>query len=123
MANTYQNTLKKVGNTIEYMLGGSSTVQPSDNVSSEGKQSNLEKFGIEARKKHLSRNEWYKDLQYTKALVDSEYLVQTEFKVGTTDADISAQLEKQQEANMKKVDKLKKKRDKLDKQIENLGGK
>jgi chaperonin cofactor prefoldin len=50
-------------------------------------------------------------------------LVQTEFKVGTTDAEISAQLEKQQEANMKKVDKLKKKRDKLDKQIENLGGK
>jgi hypothetical protein len=105
------------------MLGGKSTVQPSDNVSSEGKQSNLGKFGVEARKKHLSRNEWYKDLQYTKALVDSEYLVQTEFKVGTTDADISAQLEKQQEANMKKVDKLKKKRDKLDKQIENLGGK
>jgi hypothetical protein len=63
MANTYQNTLKKVGNTIEYMLGGKSSVQPSDNVSSEGKQSNLEKFGVEARKKHLSRNEWYKDLQ------------------------------------------------------------
>lgn len=87
MANTYQNTLKKVGNTIEYMLGGKSTVQPSDNVSSEGKQSNLEKFGIEARNKHLMRNEWQKDLQYTKPLVDSEYLVQNEFKVGKTNAE------------------------------------
>jgi hypothetical protein len=48
------------------------------------KQTCLERFGIEARKEHLYRNEWKMDFQYTKALVNSEYMIQNEFQVGNT---------------------------------------
>lgn len=41
----------------------------------------LERIGMEARKETLSRNEWRKDSEYTKALVQAEYLIQHEFKV------------------------------------------
>ena len=81
MANTIDNTLKKIGNTIENIMGGTPSKKPSSNVSTNGKQTCLEKFGIEARNKHLYRNEWKVDLQYTKALVDSEYMIQNEFPV------------------------------------------
>ena len=127
MANTIDNTLRKIGNTIENIMGGSSTQQPSSNGTTNGKQTCLEKFGIEARKEHLYRNEWKVDLQYTKALVDAEYMVQTEFPVGSTDQSVQDQMEttqrKQDKENKKKLDKLKEKRDKLDAQIETLEGK
>ena len=124
MANTIDNTLRKIGNTIENIMGGSSTQQPSSNGTTNGKQTCLEKFGIEARKEHLYRNEWKVDLQYTKALVDAEYMVQTEFPVGSTDQSVKDQMEpaqrKQDKENKKKLDKLREKRDKLDAQIETL---
>jgi hypothetical protein len=93
MANTIDNTLKKIGNTIENIMGGTKPQQPSSNVNSSGKQTCLEKFGIEARKEHLFRNEWKIDLQYTKALVDAEYMVQNEFPVGSTDQSVQDQVE------------------------------
>lgn len=43
----------------------------------------LEKIGQEARMTALLRNEWRKDLEYSKPLVDAEYLIQTEFKVSS----------------------------------------
>lgn len=46
------------------------------------RQTCLEKQGIESRHEHLIRNEWVKDqLEYTKALVNSEYTIQNEFLV------------------------------------------
>lgn len=82
MANTYQNTFDKVGDTIEQLFGTNKPQQPTTNGNTNGKQTCLEKFGIEARKEHILRNEWRNDLQYTKPLVDAEYNIQTEFKVG-----------------------------------------
>ena len=93
MANTIDNTFKKIGNTIENIMGGTKLQQPSSNVNSSGKQTCLEKFGIEARKEHLFRNEWKIDLQYTKALVDAEYMIQNEFPVGSTDQSVQDQIE------------------------------
>ena len=127
MANTIDNTLKKIGNTIENIMGGTKPQQPSSNVNSSGKQTCLERFGIEARKEHLYRNEWKIDLQYTKALVDAEYAVQNEFPVGSTDQSVQDQMEaakkKEEKANKTKLDKLREKRDKLNTKIETLEGK
>ena len=127
MANTIDNTFRKIGNTIENIMGGSSTQQPSSNGTTNGKQTCLEKFGIEARKEHLYRNEWKVDLQYTKALVDAEYAVQNEFPVGSTDQSVQDQMEaakkKEEKANKTKLDKLREKRDKLNTKIETLEGK
>lgn len=127
MANTIDNTLRKIGNTIENIMGGTKPQQPSSNVNTSGKQTCLERFGIEARKEHLYRNEWKIDLQYTKALVDAEYMVQTEFPVGSTDQSVQDQMEaakkKEEKANKTKLDKLREKRDKLNTKIETLEGK
>jgi hypothetical protein len=127
MANTIDNTLKKIGNTIENIMGGTKPQQPSSNVNTSGKQTCLERFGIEARKEHLYRNEWKIDLQYTKALVDAEYAVQNEFPVGSTDQSVQDQMEaakkKEEKANKTKLDKLREKRDKLNTKIETLEGK
>lgn len=83
MANTVENTFKKVGNVLEQIFGTASTQQPISNTSNNGgKQTCLEKMGIEARQYHLMRNEWRKDLEYSKPLVDAEYNIQTEFKIG-----------------------------------------
>lgn len=47
-----------------------------------GKQTCLEKNGIEERKEQVSRNEWIKgSIEYTKALISSEYTIQNEFLV------------------------------------------
>lgn len=80
MANTVENTFNKVGNVLEQIFGTTPTQQPTSNNG--GKQTCLEKMGIEARNYHLLRNEWRKDLEYSKPLVDAEYLIQTEFKIG-----------------------------------------
>lgn len=59
--------------------------QNRDNSNGTALQSNgqtcLERFGMMARQRHLRRNEWSRDIEYTKPLVDEEYTVQTEFKV------------------------------------------
>ena len=123
MANTYQNTFRKIGDTIENILGSNRPSQPSSNGNINGKQTCLEKFGIEARNEHLYRNEWQKDLQYTKALVDAEYLVQTEFKVGDLDnvqEEMETARKKQMDKDTKKLNELIEKRKKLDTKIETL---
>ena len=123
------NTLNKVGSTIETLFGKPVPAQPITNSPNNngGKQTCLEKFGIEARKYHLLRNEWRSDLRYSKSLVSAEYEIQSEFPVGTTDADVATQAqeaaEKETKANQTKLEKLKEKRDKLNTKIETLEGK
>lgn len=81
MANTVENTFNKIGNTLESIFGtASGAKQPQTNDGS-GNASNLEMYGMQARQYHLNRNEWKKDLQYTKQLVNAEYMIQTEFKI------------------------------------------
>ena len=84
MANTLNNTLNKVGDAIEAVMGGAKKSTPyNDPNRVYTGQTCLERFGMEARSAHLMRNEWKRDLQYTKLLVDAEYLIQTEFKVSS----------------------------------------
>ena len=124
---TVNSTINKVGSTIEALFGGKPKPQQPISNSNGGKQTCLERFGIEARGYHLLRNEWRKDLAYSKPLVDAEYMIQNEFPVGTTDSDVATQAqeaaEKEAKANQTKLDKLKAKRDKIDKQIETLNRK
>jgi superfamily II DNA or RNA helicase len=94
MANTVDNTMGKIGNTIEAIFGKPEPQQPTSNsVNTDGKQTCLERFGIEARKYHILRNEWRKDLEYSKSLVDAEYMIQTEFKIGDSPQEMKRQKE------------------------------
>ena len=75
------NKLSKVGDVVESIFSKGSLSETEIKKYSTQGQTCLEAFGIAARKVHLNRNEWYKDLQYTKPLINSEYEIQTEFKV------------------------------------------
>jgi len=118
MANTIENTFQKIGNTLETIFGGGRIEQPETNVvNSEGKPSNLEMFGIQARGYHLMRNEWRKDIQYTRALVGAEYMIQNEFPIGNTDASVKEQVAA---AKKKEEEATKTIKDKLIKQLDTL---
>ena len=93
-----------------------------------GDQSNLEKIGFVMRKDHLLRNEWGKEtVEYTKQLVESEYLIQNEFLIGGGMDEVREEQEvarkKEEDATKRKIEKLKKKREGLDDRITNLEGK
>ena len=124
MANTLNNTLNKVGDAIEAVMGGArkSTPYNDPNHVYTG-QTCLERFGMEARSAHLMRNEWKRDLQYTKLLVDAEYLIQTEFKVSSYEDRLKEQAEsktqKQKELSEKEIKKIEKKRDKAKEKYDN----
>lgn len=124
MANTLNNTLNKVGDAIEAVMGGAkkSTPHNDPNRVYTG-QTCLERFGMEARSGHLMRNEWKRDLQYTKLLVDAEYLIQTEFKVSSYEDRLKEQAEsktkKQKELSEKEIKKIEKKRDKAKEKYDN----
>lgn len=79
MAKKIEDTLNKVGNTIEAILGTKKSAPTPVFTNREGGQSNLERIGMESRENHLRKNEWKKDLQYSKLLVESEYDIQKEF--------------------------------------------
>ena len=124
MANTLNNTLNKVGDAIEAVMGGAkkSTPHNDPNRVYTG-QTCLERFGMEARSAHLMRNEWKRDLQYTKLLVDAEYLIQTEFKVSSYEDRLKEQAEskaqKQKELSEKEIKRIEKKRDKAKEKYDN----
>ena len=124
MANTLNNTLNKVGDAIEAVMGGAkkSTPHNDPNRVYTG-QTCLERFGMEARSANLMRNEWKRDLQYTKLLVDAEYLIQTEFKVSSYEDRLKEQAEskaqKQKELSEKEIKKIEKKRDKAKEKYDN----
>ena len=124
MANTLKNTLNKVGNTIEAVMGGAKKTTPyNDPNRVYTGQTCLERFGMEARSAHLMRNEWKRDLQYTKLLVDAEYLIQTEFKVSSYEDRLKeqeeAKVQKQKELSEKEIKKIEKKRDKAKEKYDN----
>ena len=124
MANTLNNTLNKVGDAIEAVMGGAKKSTPyNDQNRVYTGQTCLERFGMEARSAHLMRNEWKRDLQYTKLLVDAEYLIQTEFKVSSYEDRLKEQAEskaqKQKELSEKEIKKIEKKRDKAKKKYDN----
>jgi hypothetical protein len=125
MANTLNNTLNKVGDAAEAILSGGKNkgFEKNTQINSQG-QTCLERFGMEARNTHLMRNEWKRDLQYTKLLVDAEYLIQTEFKVSSYEDRLreqeDARMQREAERNKTKIEKLQAKKDKIDAQIANL---
>lgn len=124
MANTLTNTLNKVGDAIEAIMGGTKKSTPyNDPNRVYTGQTCLERFGMEARNAHLMRNEWKRDLQYTKLLVDAEYLIQTEFKVSSYEDRLKEQAEskaqKQKELSEKEIKKIEKKRDKAKEKYDN----
>lgn len=124
MANTLTNTLNKVGDAIEAIMGGAKKSTPyNDPNRVYTSQTCLERFGMEARSAHLMRNEWKRDLQYTKLLVDAEYLIQTEFKVSSYEDRLREQTEsktqKQKELSEKEIKKIEKKRDKAKEKYDN----
>ena len=124
MANTLNNTLNKVGDAIEAVMGGAKKSTPyNDPNRVYTGQTCLERFGMEARSAHLMRNEWKRDLLYTKLLVDAEYLIQTEFKVSSYEDRLKEQAEskaqKQKELSEKEIKKIEKKRDKAKEKYDN----
>jgi len=124
MANTLNNTLNKVGDAIEAVMGGAKKSTPyNDPNRVYTGQTCLERFGMEARSAHLMRNEWKRDLQYTKLLVDAEYLIQTEFKVSSYEDRLreqeDAKVQKQKELSEKEIKKIEKKRDKAKEKYDN----
>jgi hypothetical protein len=125
MANTLNNTLNKIGDAVEAILSGGKNkgFEKNTQINSQG-QTCLERFGMEARSAHLMRNEWKRDLQYTKLLVDAEYLIQTEFKVSSYEDRLreqeDARMQREAEINKTKIEKLQAKKDKIDAQIANL---
>lgn len=117
MANTLNNTLNKVGDAIEAVMGGAKKSTPyNDPNRVYTGQTCLERFGMEARSAHLMRNEWKRDLQYTKLLVDAEYLIQTEFKVSSYEDRLREQAaaadKKAAEREAKKMAKIQAKKEK-----------
>ena len=125
MANTLNNTLNKVGDAIEAVIGGAKKSTPyNDPNRVYTGQTCLERFGMEARSAHLMRNEWKRDLQYTKLLVDAEYLIQTEFKVSSYEDRLKeqedARMQREAERNKTKIEKLQAKKDKIDAKIAKL---
>lgn len=105
MANTLNNTLNKIGDAIESVLGTKKTAPHNDPNRVYTGQTCLERFGMEARNTHLLRNEWKRDLQYTKTLVDAEYLIQTEFKVSSYEDRLKEQAEAKAERDARKAEK------------------
>ncbi len=105
MANTLNNTLNKIGDAIESVLGTKKTAPHNDPNRVYTGQTCLERFGMEARNTHLLRNEWKRDLQYTKTLVDAEYLIQTEFKVSSYEDRLKEQAQASAEKAARKAEK------------------
>jgi hypothetical protein len=86
MATTVKNTLNKVGDLIEDILGTNTSAYSNNAIGNKAGQTCLEKVGIEARAEHIMRNEYRKnDIEYTRALVLAEYAVQNEFKISSSD--------------------------------------
>ena len=124
------NFVQRVGDTLETMFGArkNEITTQTGAYKQSGDQSNLEKIGFAMRKGHLMRNEWGKaTVEYTKQLVESEYLIQNEFLIGGGMDEVREEQEaarkKEEEATNRKLEKLKKKRQNLDDRITNLEGK
>lgn len=117
MASPIEKTLNRIGNVVQDILSGSKSQSTSSTASTTG-QTCLEATGMRQRELHLIQNMWRKnDIEYSRPLVLAEYDIQTEFIVSTTDDLVQEQKENAAEQNKSRIEKLEKKRDKLDAEI------
>ncbi len=72
-------------------------------------------YDVMAREEHLMRNEWKKNLQYTKTLVNAEYDIQTEFKISSYGEDLE---EMQAQAELNQINNEIRKKEKAAKKAE-----
>ena len=122
MANTVENTYRKIGNTLETIFGRGGIQQPQSNANNGGNPSVLEMYGMQARGYHLMRNEWRKDIQYTKSLIDAEYMIQTEFKIDGGKGEKVETEEDTRTKEQKKIDKIDNKIAKLNEKKKKIQG-
>jgi len=120
MPSPLEKTINKVADTVEELFNRRSATPPivtELSLRNGGKQTCLEKYGIRLRAEHIEQNTWRKnDIEYSKPLIDAEYMIQTEFKVGSTDATVEEQhsdaIKREEKAKAKEIKKNKTERDK-----------
>jgi hypothetical protein len=118
MASPIEKTLDRIGNVVQDIFSGSKSESTSSTADSTKGQTCLEATGMRQRELHLMQNMWRKnDIEYSRPLVLAEYDIQTEFIVSTTDDLVQEQKENAAEQNKSRIEKLEKKRDKLDAEI------
>jgi hypothetical protein len=134
MPSPLEKTINKVADSIERLFNGGNVTPPivtELSLRNGGKQSCLEKYGIRLRAEHIEQNTWRKnDIEYSKPLIDAEYMIQTEFKVGSTDTTVEEQYsntvkreeESKAKAAKKAEKKKKKKEEKLNKKASKVAG-
>lgn len=113
MAKSLKEISQNVGKSIENILGSMKPTADDNNVpiyiNPNGSQTRLEKCGFEARAELLMMNPWVRNyLEYSKALVDAEYMVQSEFDVGST-KELETEKSKEEERAKKEQEKADKK--------------
>lgn len=113
---TINNVLNIMGNATEKFFNKENSVEKNWSQTNGEGQTCLEKVGFEARYAHLMRNEWKREFEYTRPLVLSEYAIQQEFKVSTSEdiANIEYQNAERraQEREIKAQEKARKKAEK-----------
>lgn len=116
MASPIEKTLNRIGNVVQDIFSGSKSETTSTTATTG--QTCLEATGMRQRELHLMQNTWRKnDVEYSRPLVLAEYDIQTEFIVSTTDDLVQEQKKNAAEQNKSRIEKLEKKRDKLDAEI------
>ena len=134
MPSPLERTINKVADTVEELFNRGSVTPPivtELSLRNGGKQTCLEKYGIRLRAEHIEQNTWRKnDIEYSKPLIDAEYMIQTEFKVGSTDETVEEQYsntvkreeESKAKASKKTEEKKKEREDKINKEASKTEG-
>ena len=125
MPSPLERTINKVADSIERLFNGGNVTPPivtELSLRNGGKQSCLEKYGIRLRAEHIEQNTWRKnDIEYSKPLIDAEYMIQTEFKVGSTDTTVEEQysntVKREEESKAKAAKKAEKKKKEKEEKI------
>jgi hypothetical protein len=120
MPSPLERTINKVADSIEELFSRGNVTPPivtELSLRNGGKQTCLEKYGIRLRAEHIEQNTWRKnDIEYSKPLIDAEYMIQTEFKVGSTDETVEEQysntVKREENEKAKEIKKNKTDRDK-----------
>jgi hypothetical protein len=120
MPSPLERTINKVADSIEELFNRGNVTPPivtELSLRNGGKQTCLEKYGIRLRAEHIEQNTWRKnDIEYSKPLIDAEYMIQTEFKVGSTDETVEEQysntVTREENEKAKEIKKNKTDRDK-----------
>jgi len=116
MANTLGNTALKVKDAVSAVINGVKPINVGRR-GTDGLQTPLEMFGMQIRASQITGNTYGRCLQYTKALVDAEYMVQQEFPVSSYKDDM---IEDNKEKELKKQERI---RDKAQNKIDKINSK